>query len=1062
MVSKFCKHSQIKILIRSVFKRRIPILIIVFLFSLVICAAVASPNGTETLISTDTVGSLDSNPAIYNNFIVWLNDQNVLDLYNLSSGEMIHLPVTDPSAFYPAQPAIYKNTVIWQEWDGTGSARIVRYNIPGRTIQNSYDATYYESWPDHEFTFPKTDGTTIVWQNYNMTNSDWDIVAVRPGWISPRLILYSSSNEKHPAVYGTSVVYENWTDPSHAHIWRFNLSDNTSVPVSGSFDQETFPQIFGNRIAWQARNISGSDTSSHIDIWETGVMTRLTPLNVNQKLPVINGNRVVVEDYRRDSSKPDVYVYEFSQSWTETWVAPNNLSASQFTPAIWNNRIVWEDTRAQNAYSGSDSDIYLFTLGSHDICPTADFSPSTNAGPDPLTVVFTDRSAGSPVLYRIWNYSNRTTSFPLNPAGQTFNGTGVYHARLTIGNTKCRNTTPSLSRYDIYVDSPPDADFTAAPIEGFAPLAVQFIDTSGGGPTSWTWDFGDGSFSHSRNPVHSYTTKGRLYTVSLTVNNTFAGMAPDTRTRTDYIRTFLGSTRRSAIPVPGITVIPRYGGLFLLYNATMLPDMATPLPTVLTGFHPGSAGWQNITFISPDPTGFSDTFGNNTYMGNLSSVIFQTDDVRVSGISPGIGTGWGVNYLLRTSGYPSPASISTAIWEGATTDDQNRFLLTIIGSNFVENPDGIAYTAHITKNGFPPSGNATLNMSVDRSWIGGKEAKTYIIGYGVNSQGETVGGVLPARYLFNDGTLDYFEAEVPDYFTTFGISPLSGTGNFFQLITLSVSSHINPPAQNNNPSSVSDSDSIMAGGMGGAGAGKVTVPVNTTPATSTPAPKATGDPGKTAIVYTNTDGVVTQATRLQSTDGRATISISEGTVAKDAGKNPLSVITIKALPPESLPQIPSGSASTYAGMAYEIGPDGATFSPPVLLAFTPPQSMLGEDYAVRSFDQKSGTWQDLPTTFDATAGTVTAQVSHLCVFALFTEPRAIPGTPYSTPVKTTVPLPAAPQVTTQPPTTAVSIFVSMISWAAGLVVNHIVILVAVIILIIVVYLVKRRFPGSGQ
>ena len=45
---------------------------------------------------------------------------------------------------------------------------------------------------------------------------------------------------------------------------------------------------------------------------------------------------------------------------------------------------------------------------------------------------------------------------------------------------------------------------------------MKFTDTSTGGPTSWLWDFGDGTSSTSQNPSHAYTTAGS-YTVTLTV-----------------------------------------------------------------------------------------------------------------------------------------------------------------------------------------------------------------------------------------------------------------------------------------------------------------------------------------------------------------------------------------------------------------------------------------------------------------------------------------------------------------------------------------------------------------
>jgi PKD repeat protein len=65
---------------------------------------------------------------------------------------------------------------------------------------------------------------------------------------------------------------------------------------------------------------------------------------------------------------------------------------------------------------------------------------------------------------------------------------------------------------------PPAAGFMATPTSGTAPLDVTFADTSTGGPTSWTWDFGDNSsaFSGQTPPVHTYGTAGS-YTVTLTV-----------------------------------------------------------------------------------------------------------------------------------------------------------------------------------------------------------------------------------------------------------------------------------------------------------------------------------------------------------------------------------------------------------------------------------------------------------------------------------------------------------------------------------------------------------------
>lgn len=78
---------------------------------------------------------------------------------------------------------------------------------------------------------------------------------------------------------------------------------------------------------------------------------------------------------------------------------------------------------------------------------------------------------------------------------------------------------------------PPVADFTADVTSGGYPLTVQFTDTSTNTPTSWLWDFGDGSTDTAQNPSHTYTSIG-VYTVELTATNDDGS---DTVTKTDYI-----------------------------------------------------------------------------------------------------------------------------------------------------------------------------------------------------------------------------------------------------------------------------------------------------------------------------------------------------------------------------------------------------------------------------------------------------------------------------------------------------------------------------------------------
>ncbi len=61
-------------------------------------------------------------------------------------------------------------------------------------------------------------------------------------------------------------------------------------------------------------------------------------------------------------------------------------------------------------------------------------------------------------------------------------------------------------------------DFESDVREGPAPLAVSFTDLSTNNPSTWHWDFGDGTTSDEQHPVHTFTSPG-TYTVTLTVHN---------------------------------------------------------------------------------------------------------------------------------------------------------------------------------------------------------------------------------------------------------------------------------------------------------------------------------------------------------------------------------------------------------------------------------------------------------------------------------------------------------------------------------------------------------------
>lgn len=163
--------------------------------------------------------------------------------------------------------------------------------------------------------------------------------------------------------------------------------------------------------------------------------------------------------------------------------------------------------------------------------PVPDFSGQPLRGKAPLEVKFTDLShqGVKENLKYTWSFGDGTTSNQIGNVTHTYTKEGNYTVSLTISNS-FGNKTETKTNY-VYVGSGPIADFTANNTAGKMPLNVQFTDKSGGNPTKYVWDFGDGTSSTDRNPSHTYNQTG-TYTVSLTVSNEFGS---DTKTEKSLV-----------------------------------------------------------------------------------------------------------------------------------------------------------------------------------------------------------------------------------------------------------------------------------------------------------------------------------------------------------------------------------------------------------------------------------------------------------------------------------------------------------------------------------------------
>ncbi|MHC1727329.1 MAG: PKD domain-containing protein [Syntrophobacteraceae bacterium] len=252
------------------------------------------------------------------------------------------------------------------------------------------------------------------------------------------------------------------------------------------------------------------------------------------------------------------------------------------TPGVFTAILTVSNATGISSYSG--------TIRVGQAKPMADFSASSVSGAAPLTVSFTDSSTGE-ITGWLWDFGDGATSSAQNP-DHTYTSSGIYTAALTVIGPGGLSDPKAIS---ITVDAPV-ADFSASPMEGFAPLLVQFTDASTGSVTGWLWNFGDEQTSSDQNPSHTYATEG-TYTVSLTAFGP-AGSNTDTRTGCIIVST----------PPPSVPGIDQYTKLLLhgegVEGASIIADSSVfgHMPSSVTGVVTTAAekkmGAASLTFSS--------------------------------------------------------------------------------------------------------------------------------------------------------------------------------------------------------------------------------------------------------------------------------------------------------------------------------------------------------------------------------------------------------------------------------------------------------------------------------
>ncbi|AKB50125.1 cell surface protein [Methanosarcina barkeri str. Wiesmoor] len=280
----------------------------------------------ETQITTS--GSA-YDPDIYGDRIVYIDNRNALAystkediylhdiyMYDLSTKKETQI-TTSGKAWI--NPDIYGDKIVWQEIHNQ-KVDIYMYNLSTKKeiqITNSGSAIS-----------PAIYGNRIVYTDKRDGNDDWlHGIYIYNLSTNKKMKISNNGPADHPSIYKDRIVWENTTFYSNGYgnevedhnIYMYDLSTKKETQITSSLDDQTSPDIYGDKIVWEEDGGKDAVYTNH------GIY--MYDISTNKKTRISASGSVY----------QPIYIYDISTN------KKMRISASGSTyPAIFGNKIVWE------------------------------------------------------------------------------------------------------------------------------------------------------------------------------------------------------------------------------------------------------------------------------------------------------------------------------------------------------------------------------------------------------------------------------------------------------------------------------------------------------------------------------------------------------------------------------------------------------------------------------------------------------------------------------------------------------------------------------------------------
>jgi PKD repeat protein len=276
------------------------------------------------------------------------------------------------------------------------------------------------------------------------------------------------------------------------------------------------------------------------------------------------------------SNSPTTWAWSFGDGYTSVVQNPVHIYAGVGTYTV---------TLTATNSAGSSTKTRSDYIETELAAPIASFTANATTGTEPFYVQFNDTSENTPTYWH-WYFGDSGTSSGANPLHE-YTDAGSYTVVLTVSNAEGSNSTSKAKFINVSRSLSPVTSFTADARNGIVPLTVRFTDTSANSPTSWKWNFGDGSTSTEQNPSNTYTRAG-TFSVSLTATN---DLGSRTVTSDDYIVVTVGA-------VDTATTLPTPEPVTLVTTASDQAPVATTTAAAGTGDSSGLLPWVLVVLVA--------------------------------------------------------------------------------------------------------------------------------------------------------------------------------------------------------------------------------------------------------------------------------------------------------------------------------------------------------------------------------------------------------------------------------------------------------------------------------